>query len=142
MSWYYYCTMLNVFPELLNYSFMAPTVIRIAVGALFIILGYEKYTTHKERLSVFLNSIRINPSKTIVQFLGGVEIAIGILLIVGAVTQIAALIALIISFVSLVLTLREPDLQLRRPTVYILTMAICFSLLLTGAGFLAIDLPL
>jgi uncharacterized membrane protein YphA (DoxX/SURF4 family) len=121
---------------------MAPTIIRITVGTLFIILGYEKYTIHKNKLADFLNSIRINPAKTVVQFLGGVEIVIGILLIVGAITQIAALIALIISLVSFVLALKEPDLNLRKPTVYLLTMAICFSLLLTGAGFLAIDLPL
>ncbi|MBU3668763.1 MAG: DoxX family protein [Candidatus Taylorbacteria bacterium] len=134
--------MLNIFPELLDYGFMAPSILRITIGILFVFLGYQKYNSHKEHLSEFLSSIKINPARTIVQTLGGVEIVLGLLFITGTLTQIAALIALIITLVSIVLAVKQPDLKLRSVTEYILISVIATSLILSGAGFMAIDFPL
>lgn len=134
--------MLNIFPELLDFGFIAPTILRISIGLFFIHLGYQKYNSHKENISTFLESVKIKPAKTIVQTLGGVEIVIGLLFLTGTLTQIAALISLIICAVSLVLVYKEPDLKLKSTSEYLFLLAISLSLLLSGAGFLAVDFPL
>ena len=134
--------MLNIFPELLDFSFMAPTILRVVLGVYFIKLGIEKYNGHKDHIAEFLTSIKLNPAVTIVQTLGGVEIVIGLMFITGTLTQIAALVSLIISLVSVVLTFKAPELKIKTTSIYVFMATISFSLLLSGAGFLAIDFPL
>ena len=134
--------MLNPFNELLDFQAFAPILLRLAVSIFFIILGYQKYSTHKEHLALFLESIKINPSSLVVRILGGVEIVIGVLFLLGFVTQIAAIVGFIISFVSFVIAIRQPELKLRTPFEYAFVCAICVSLLFTGAGIFAVDLPL
>ncbi len=134
--------MLNIFPELLDFSFMAPSVLRVVLGLYFIKLGVEKYNTHKDHIAEFFTSIKLNPAVTIVQTLGGVEIVLGLMFITGTLTQIAALISLIISLVSIVLTYKAPELKIKSTSIYVFMVVISFSLLLSGAGFLAVDFPL
>ncbi len=134
--------MLNIFPELLDYGFIAPTLLRLLLGVYFIKLGVEKYNVHKDHIAEFLSSLKLNPAVTIVQTLGGVEIVLGLMFITGTLTQIAALITLIIALVSLVLTYKAPELKIKTPTIYLFIITISLSLLLSGAGFLAVDFPL
>jgi uncharacterized membrane protein YphA (DoxX/SURF4 family) len=66
----------------------------------------------------------------------------GTLLIIGLLTQIAAFIVAIISFVSIIVSSRHEDLGLKKPSDYILLFVISLSLVFTGAGLIAVDLPL
>ena len=134
--------MTNPFPELLIFSLLAPTLLRIALGVFIIILGYGKFKEEAKGVTKFFESLGFKPAKYYVQTLAFAEIVMGVALFVGFLTQIAALVVATITFVSLIVTVRHPETGLRKPSEYALFFVISISLVLTGAGLLAIDLPL
>lgn len=111
--------LLNVFPELLFLSFFAPLLLRVVAGIVFISYTIRKRTCWSERF------------RDIVFLLGG------ILLVAGAWTQVAALV--LVTFLIVGFFLKEKQVSLASRALLI---AICLSLILTGAGVLAIDYPL
>lgn len=134
--------MVNSFPELLSLGMLAPLIIRLTVGVFFIILGYHKFTHQKQSLIAFTESINIKPADLFIKTLGFVELVIGATLIIGLFTQVAAMVGAIIALVSFIVAVREPDLKLRTNTEYAFLFIMAFSLMLTGAGLISIDLPL
>lgn len=140
--------MLNPFPTLLNFSFFAPTILRVFIGVYFIHLGYIKYTKkepardHAIDLLYFFNSLNIGPSIYYVKTLAIIEMIVGIFLCLGFFVQISSIITAIISFVFLIISLKQKDLRILKPAEYALLFAISLSLIFTGAGLFAIDLPL
>lgn len=134
--------MLNPFPELLTFGFLAPLVLRVVVGLVFINTGYLKLTKEKQRWAVFFNAIRLKPAKKLVTVLGALEIAAGALLLVGLFTQYVCLALLVLTAKEWLVDYKEDVLVTRDIVFYTLIGAILISLLLTGAGFLAFDLPL
>lgn len=114
----------SLFPELFNFSFIAPFVLRIALGVPLIKHGLGKI---------------IAKEKTPQRILGGIVFLSGILLVVGLFTQAAAMaVALIIIVNSIILKGRHP----RSWTERLVKLAIAVSLILTGPGIFAFDLPL
>ncbi|HEY9586309.1 MAG TPA: DoxX family protein [Candidatus Paceibacterota bacterium] len=134
--------MLNPFPELLSLSFVAPLILRVVVGLIFINTGYLKITKEKQRWAIFLNAIRLRPAKELAFALGLIEIAAGAFLIVGLFTQYAVLALLALTAKEWYVEYKEDVLVARDIVFYTIVGAILLSLLLTGAGFLAFDLPL
>jgi len=134
--------MLNPFPELLSLGLVAPLILRLVVGLIFINTGYLKITKEKQRWTVFLNAIRLKPAKQLVLVLGLIEIIAGALLIVGMGTQYVCVVLLILTAKEWAVEYKEDVLVARDIVFYTLVGAILLSLLLTGAGFLAFDLPL
>ncbi len=98
--------MLSIFPALLNYSFIAPFILRLTLGGILI------YQTEKN-------------------FRGLVGALAGLLILLGLYTQVAAMVVIVTTLVS------QQSKEQR-----ILMIAIALSLLLSGAGFKAFDLPL
>ena len=114
----------SLFPELFNFSFIAPFVLRIALGVPLIKHGFGKIT-HKNKLHQ--------------RILGGVVFLSGIFLVIGLFTQAAAVaVSLIIIISSIMLKEQHP----RSWTERIIKLAIAVSLILTGPGLFAFDLPL
>ncbi|HEY1037624.1 MAG TPA: DoxX family protein [Candidatus Paceibacterota bacterium] len=134
--------MLNTFPELLFLKSMAPTLIRLGAGAYFIMLGYSKFTLNRHALITYFDSIKIKPADKFVKALGFTEFIIGACMIIGLLTQIASIIGAIIAFVSLVVVVRDPQLKMRSWMEYMLLFLISLSLVFSGAGLWALDLPL
>lgn len=134
--------MTNPFPELLIFSLLAPTLLRLTLGVFIILLGYSKLKDDNKGITNFFESLGFKPSKYYVQTLAIAEIVMGVALFVGFLTQIAALVIAIITFVSLIITVRHPETGLRKSSEYALFFVISISLVLTGAGLIAIDLPL
>lgn len=134
--------MTNPFPELLSFGLLAPTLLRITLGVFIILLGYEKFKKNNNGITTFFESLGFKPAHYYVLALAITEIVIGVALFFGIVTQIAALIAAIISFVSLIITIRHPEIGIRKASEYTLYFVISVSLVFTGAGLIAIDLPL
>jgi uncharacterized membrane protein YphA (DoxX/SURF4 family) len=132
----------NLFPSLFSFSLISPFILRVVLGLIFINLGSLKLG--KERLEWIksLNLLKIKPSGFFVGLLGIVETIGGFLLILGAYTQAAALILGVISLSELLIEHEEESLLKRDFVFYLLLTAICASLLLTGAGLFAIDIPL
>ena len=115
--------MLNIWPNLLSYSFFAPLLLRLAIGFSTIYFGYHTHRAWASRG----------------RWLGIVWILAGILVLIGLGTQVAAvaLIALLLlkfwGFGDAVKWTWSYDLLL---------FATLLALLLTGAGGFAFDLPL
>lgn len=113
--------MLNPFPDLLVLSFFAPTLLRVAAAAAFL---YAAYTLYQHG----------NKHGLVVALL----FAVGAALLAGYYTQYAALAALVL----LALELWQRTMRILPRSTLLLLVVICLSLLLTGAGALAFDLPL
>ena len=122
--------MLNPFPELLVFGFFAPTILRVTVGFVFLYVAYVQMQ-QKRASGVF--TVRISAAA---------HLAVGLLLLAGYYTQIAALLGLLGSIGTTTLKERSGELSPLPPSTYILISVILFSLLLSGAGALAFDLPL
>lgn len=132
--------MLNTFPDLLTYSFFAPTLLRIAAALMFFYLARVHYQRKEEigRTHFIIVGRRSWLAwKAIIP-----EVVVGLMLLFGYYTQIAAIIGLVIAFKQLAFAKRYPIFApLTRPG-YLLLCAVCLSLLLTGAGAIAFDLRL
>lgn len=134
--------LLSVFPDLLTYSTLAPLLLRVLLGIIFIDLGYLALTTEKKVWIQLFELIRIKPARFFSRLLAMIQIIGGALLIVGAYTQLVTLIFAIIISAECFLEKRDAGLLRRDFVFYVLLLAISLSLLLTGAGSFAIDLPL
>ena len=117
--------MLNPFPDLLIYSTFAPFILRLVLGFVYLDLG-------------ILNFKKSGNQK----LLGLVEIVGAMMLFLGFYTQIAALLFIIIAGVSFYIEYKDASVLKRDIVFYLLILAIAVSLLLTGAGAYAKDLPL
>lgn len=138
----YTTVMLNIFPDLLTYSLLGPFILRVSLGILFINLGYLELTREKERWLRVFETIRFSPARFWVRVFGVVEIAGGLLLVLGVLTQAAALLFTVISLAEMYIEYRAPVVLRRNIVFYGLIFVISASLLLTGAGAFAFDLPL
>ncbi len=117
---------LSTFPSLLTFGLLAPMLLRLTVGCILLRFGRTLWLRLKlpYRYSVFLYYI------------------FGVFLIIGLYTQIVAL-----GSIALVAWDYYIDRELGKHTTeekmcYIMIVMILISLLFTGPGFFAIDLPL
>ncbi len=137
--------MLNIFPDLLFLQLLAPFMLRIAVGVMFVWIGYSYL--FKDRVAVIaqISSKWPKIAKFSVLFGGTLEVITGIFLIVGLYTQAAAIAGALIAVDALFgkFFYKELDKALKYSKVfYILILIVSLSLIVSGAGAFAFDLPL
>lgn len=118
----YTVSMLSLFPQILFLAPFSALLIRVALAVVF---AYSAW-----------NLLRQND--TLSRGVGILEIVIAGLLIAGAWTQVAALAGLIFVGIHLV----APRLRTVALGTALLSFVLCLSLLVTGAGAFAFDLPL
>ncbi|HVY73110.1 MAG TPA: DoxX family membrane protein [Candidatus Paceibacterota bacterium] len=133
--------MLNPFPHLFEFSFFAPTLLRVAVAVLFAYHAQHTFKTH----STFANTrlpIIGKPGIVLVYVITIAYTILAAMLFFGWYTQIAAIVGGI-AMLKHAWFAREYKLYspLSR-SAYLLAAVMCISLLVTGAGALAMDLPL
>lgn len=134
--------MFNPFPELLTFSLMAPFFVRTALGFIFLRLGTHTMTSERHAWEHFSKEIAGFSWKWGVYVFGAAEIIFGIMLVLGVYTQIAALITALMSLKILILS-HFWKLPMRETSLfYFLALAASLSLVFSGAGFFALDLPL
>lgn len=133
---------LNTFPDLLTFGMLSPFLLRVVLGLIIVNLGFLKLDKEKKAWQELLETIGIHPSHFFVKTLAFVEILGGALFIAGAYTQLTAIVFSILFFCEAVLEYRQPTLEKRNLTFYILVLTISISLIFLGAGAFAIDLPL
>lgn len=134
--------MLSIFPELLVYSLFAPFILRLGLGFVFIRFGGLALSSDRHRLISALQSFRLNPSGFFVTLIGIIELAVGLSLILGLYIQIGALIAGLISLKLIIAKLMGKPFGTEGALFDFLLLTISISLMFSGAGFLAFDLPL
>jgi len=132
----------NIFPDLFSFSLIAPLILRVVLGFIFLNLGYLKLGKEKNGWINSLNVLGIKPAAFFVVVLGIIEVLGGLLLLAGAYTQLAALILAVVSISELLIEYKEESILRRDMAFYLLLSIICISLILTGAGLYAIDIPL
>ena len=122
--------MFSFFPSLLVLQQLGPFFIRIALGLTFLYFGYKIL---KEQ-----NQVSTTGSK----IYGGIEVVLGISLIIGLYTQLSALIITLFLVIKLIYKIKSKSFLSDGVNYYILLFAMSLSLLVMGAGFLAFDMPL
>ena len=132
----------NLFPELFSFGLIAPFILRVVIGLIFLNLGSLKLGKERKEWNNSFSLLKILPAGFFTGLLGIIETIGGVLLIVGAYTQITALILGVICLAEALIEHEEDSLLKRDVVFYLLLTAICASLLLTGAGFFAVDIPL
>lgn len=113
--------MLSVFPELLFLSPLAPLIIRVALGLLLAYATWHHVTQQ-------------SPKERVIGILAGV---LAISLIVGAWTQPASIVATLLLLAAL-----SAGSRILPKSTLLLAIAMALSLIVTGPGAFAIDLPL
>ena len=134
--------MLNPFPDLLVYSLLAPFILRVVAALIFINLGLLAFRGEKESWITSFKTLNISRPEQTIKVVGAIEIIGGLMLFFGFYTQVAALVLSLLLFAESYVEYKDPDILKRNLVFYILVLAITLSLLLSGAGAFAIDLPL
>lgn len=134
--------MLNTFPTLLSFAFLAPTIIRIVAGVSFARFGWLKLTRDKENKIKFFNLIGLKPAINFLWIVALLEIISGTMIAIGFLTQISSIIASLVMGASIIIKIMSPKALPNTLDFYILFFAIFISLILSGAGMFAFDIPL
>src|SRR3989344_4096488 len=124
----------NTFPELLYYSALAPLILRLIIGFIFIDLGFLKFGSEKERWLASFETLNLRPADLFLPLYALLQIAGGFFLVIGLWTQIAALAFVIFTGIELYVEWKAREILKRDMVFYILVFAISISLLLTGGG--------
>lgn len=120
--------MLSLFPSLLSWSQLSPTLIRIVLGA---VLLYQSY-----------HELRSGKVSTTTKAVGVIEALSGILLFIGLWTQLAALVIVVDLIIRLILKAKSRAFLTDGVNYYLLLLVLAVSLIFTGAGLWGFDLPL
>lgn len=133
----------STFPSLLDFSFLATTILRVTLGFIFIWFAYSKFFKEKHARIAFFEKLGLRPAKQYFHAITGIEALAGVLLVVGAYTQIAALTTGVLMTLATIIKWRKPS-ALPHNTIefYILLAVVSFMLVFFGAGAFAFDLPL
>lgn len=132
--------MFSLFPYLLSFPLLAPFVLRIACGYFLLTLAFVHLRHSKSGVSF---GEHFGKGSEIVRLsIGALEAVTGILLFAGAFTQLAGLIAALLSLILLFLARGDRRLSPYQPSFHFLLALVCLSFLVLGAGAFAIDLPL
>ena len=132
--------MLSLFPQILFLEPVGITLLRVTAGLVFLYLAY--FHSHRIRELSDVRFIFIGKGEWIVYLAVLFEAAIGATLLMGYLTQLAALVGAVMALKCLIWRSRYPQFfPLDRAASFML-LAICLSLIVTGAGSYAFDLPL
>ncbi len=117
---------LTVFPALLTFGLFAPFILRVTVGVLRLFVGVERFKS-QEKGSQAMSFLYIISS---------------VLLIIGLYTQIAAIVAIFLIWFDYRMTKKQGLMTREKMALAIVMKIILISLLVTGPGAWAFDLPL
>ncbi len=135
--------MLNTFPELLNYSILSATILRLVLAFVLISTGIEIIKPTKRALFMAYFESKQYPLASFLPWKFAIaQIMLGVFFFFGFFTQVVALIAIYILFCLFYIENRAEKILPHTSAFYLAMIAIALSLLLTGAGAFAVDLPL
>lgn len=133
--------MLTLFPGLLFLTPFSATLLRIGAALTFAYVAYRMIDTREHIAHTHMPLIG-NPRIWMVWLSALITLATATLLLVGFWTQAAALVGMIIALKHGIGARSYSAIVPLSASAYFLLFVICLSLLLTGAGAFAFDLPL
>jgi len=134
--------MLSIFPDLYTYSEVAPFLLRVAVGLIFISFAYSKLVSERDERMMFFQNIGLRPARFFWGAVSALELIGGVFLVIGFLVQPTAAVLGVIALASAGIKMRHPELLQNRTEHFLLLFAVLVSLMFLGPGFWAIDLPL
>lgn len=138
----YYARMLSLFPSALSYGFFAPTIVRCAAGITFLYIAITLVNTRIVLQSISNLPIVGRMRPWMIWTSAAFTAVVGAALVAGLFTQAAAIVGALIALKhALGYKKYRAYLPLSLGT-YLLLMVICISIIVTGAGAFAFDLPL
>lgn len=134
---------LSIFPQLLDYAFFTPLILRLASGLCFLALAYNVTFAYKNTSKDILKHFPwLGAQNFWIILLGLISLTVASLLILGLYTQIAAILTILTGLDLLILKrIYSADYGFDFFACFLL-IAIGLALLIAGPGALAIDLPL
>jgi uncharacterized membrane protein YphA (DoxX/SURF4 family) len=130
-----------MYPGLFSYGILAPTILRIVAGFIFLSFAYRAFISRKER-SVFAHVRKGAYEKFLLWVRIVIEFFGGLLLLFGLFTQLAAMILSLVTLVAIAVKARNPRLLRNGLGFFILLLVVLLSLIVLGPGIWAFDLPL
>lgn len=135
--------MVSIFPTLLNYDFVAISVLRVVLGLIFVGFAYAKFFGNRPARVAFFEKLGMRPAIVFFGLVTGVEFLAGVLLVVGAFTQVAALVTGTLMTLAAGIKIKRPEaLPLNTLDFYIILAVVSFVMVFVGPGAFALDLPL
>jgi len=134
--------MLSIFPDFLTFWLVAPFLLRIAAGFIFIYFGISKIYKERKNKIEFFKKIGFGAGVIFFWIVSLIELIGGALLVVGLFVQPTAIVLSIIMIGAIYAKIRQPKLLKNTVEFFILLFAVLLSLLFLGSGFFAFDLPL
>jgi uncharacterized membrane protein YphA (DoxX/SURF4 family) len=128
------------FPQLFFLSFYVPTLLRVVVALLFFYIAWQTYARRDELARLQLPVV--GKAAWAIWFAVIVEILIGLSLFFGYYTQFAAIIGALAALKFFILKRRIGGYAPISKIASLLLLTICLSLVISGAGALAMDVPL
>jgi len=133
----------SLFPDLLNYGFLATGILRITLGLIFVYFAYSKIFHERLERIAFFEKLGLRPALLYFALVNGAELVAGICLTIGLYTQGAALVTGALMVLASLIKWRHPHaLPYNTIEFYILLAVVSFTLIFLGPGAFAIDLPL
>ena len=114
---------LSIFPTLLSFGLVAPALLRLTVGICVLLAGWERFKKPYKWASVAYG-------------------VVGVLIILGLYTQPTALVGIILVGFNMWAEKKISPLSGEQKLLHIFTVVVLLSLIFTGPGFLALDMPL
>jgi uncharacterized membrane protein YphA (DoxX/SURF4 family) len=133
--------MFNPIPELLYLSFFAPFFLRIALGLVLFLTSFHQLVDRREEITKRFVDVWPKNGVEILWTASVIEIVVGLAFVAGFYTQIAAIVGALFSF-TVIFYKKYRQATTRDIVFYILMFAISLSLMVTGAGVFAFDMPL
>lgn len=134
--------MQSVFPYLLSWTLIIPFILRLAGGWYFFKFGYDGLTHEWQHKIKFFESIGFKPYKLFAYGLVILELVGGIMLLMGLLTQIVALVLCVIALVGGLIKKKGSSKVHKNVDVYFLLAIIMLTLVISGAGYYGMDLPI
>lgn len=134
--------MISPFPILFAFGWFAPTIIRIVLGIFFVRFGIVKLHSGKSAKLTFFESAGFPRANIFLLTTAWIEIIGGIMLVTGLYVQIAAITLSLLMAGAVFIKWHKPGLLKNDIEFYILLLAGTASLIISGAGAFAFDLPL
>ncbi len=133
--------MVTLFPQLIAYSWYVPAILRITVAAVFVYLVIYHFK-HKKAFASELKMVSHEVASWFVGIAILVEIVVAAGFFLGFGTQVVAILG-ILGFAKMAIFKNKfPTYAPFSRLSYVLLIVICLSLLISGAGIFAFDLPL
>ena len=133
--------MLSLFPQLLFLAPLGTTLVRIAAGICVLYIGY-RVVTEKDLYAQEHFPIVGHPAAWMLWIAAVITLVTGALITIGLYTQGAAILGALIGIKIAIFNRRYAALMPISASAALLLTAICLSLLISGAGAFAFDLPL